>query len=484
MLSQMKKMIYMMLIITQIIILGSIFWIRYKFGNPSFEQILFHIMYEAGINNFDHTYVKSYVKLVILPISILLIILLSFYNKIKKYNLKLFLSTFLINIFIAFVFFGGYTGFEGYVAENEDRNFNFSKILVPNKVNYFRDNYKNPNTLSLKPINKKNIIIIYIESFENGYSDTTLFGENLLSNFTIENSLSVSNFAQAPGAEWTIAGIVASQCGVPLKVVFMHDGNNQGGDGNNGFVKNATCISDVLSKFGYINVFMNGSPLSFAGLELFLKTHKYDERYGKEFWLSSKKYSIDDMNFWGLQDDDLFKEAKLKLEELISQPKPFNLTILTINTHGPDGFLSKSCIKSGGKNYSDVVKCTALEMSNFIKYVKTRGYDKTTNIVILGDHMSMPTPLEYKLASQNNRSIFNSFVSRQNLSANRNDILHFDFAPTILDLAGVEVVGGRFGLGYNIFGTLSSDIPDSRLKDMKRNLLNVSTDYMNLWSNN
>lgn len=123
-------------------------------------------------------------------------------------------------------------------------------------------------------------------------------------------------------------------------------------------------------------------------------------------------------------------------------------------------------------------------MSNFIKYVKTRGYDKTTNIVILGDHMSMPTPLEYKLASQNNRSIFNSFVSRQNLSANRNDILHFDFAPTILDLAGVEVVGGRFGLGYNIFGTLSSDIPDSRLKDMKRNLLNVSTDYMNLWSNN
>ena len=119
-------------------------------------------MYEAGINNFDHTYVKSYVKLVILPISILLIILLSFYNKIKKYNLKLFLSTFLINIFIAFVFFGGYTGFEGYVAENEDRNFNFSKILVPNKVNYFRDNYKNPNTLSLKPINKKNIILHFL----------------------------------------------------------------------------------------------------------------------------------------------------------------------------------------------------------------------------------------------------------------------------------------------------------------------------------
>ena len=93
------------------------------------------------------------------------------------------------------------------------------------------------------------MILIYVESFENGYSNSNIFGEDLIKELTELKGISFKSFNQAPGTGWTIAGIVATQCAVPLKVVFMRDGNGQG-DGKS-FLSNAICLGDVLQAHGY-----------------------------------------------------------------------------------------------------------------------------------------------------------------------------------------------------------------------------------------
>jgi phosphoglycerol transferase len=66
------------------------------------------------------------------------------------------------------------------------------------------------------------------------------------------------------------------------------------------------------------------------------------------------------MNDWGLYDDMLFIEAEKKLDELESHPNtPFNLTLLTIDTHGPNGYVSKHCANQHGvtkSNFEGIVE--------------------------------------------------------------------------------------------------------------------------------
>ena len=229
---------------------------------------------------------------------------------------------------------------------------------------------------------------------------------------------------------------------------------------------------------------MNGPSVTFAGVDKFLKSHGYTETYGKEEWVASNKYKDKDFNYWGLQDDDLFLEARIKLDQLIRDKNLFNLTLLTVNTHGPDGFLSESCRRNGGRNFTDIIKCTSAEVASFIKYIKDMGYDSNTDIVILGDHLSIPNPVIESLKSDPDRSIYNLIVTKSDFAKSREKILHFDLPPTILDLVGIKVDGGKFGLGYSAMDIADVVPPESRLEDMHRDLLNISPEYMNLWLRN
>jgi phosphoglycerol transferase len=70
--------------------------------------------------------------------------------------------------------------------------------------------------------------VIYVESLEQGYSSKAVFGHDLLEPLNGLQGSSFADYQQVPGTGWTIAAIVATQCGVPLERMTIFDGNTQG----------------------------------------------------------------------------------------------------------------------------------------------------------------------------------------------------------------------------------------------------------------
>jgi phosphoglycerol transferase len=345
---------------------------------------------------------------------------------------------------------------------------------------YFGANYVQPASVAVAAQKPKNLVLIYVESLEQGYSAKSAFKRDLLAPLTALNGISFSDYQQAPGTGWTIAAIVATQCGVPLERVTIFDGNTQG-QALSSFLKNAVCLTDLLEQRGYRNVFMGGASTNFAGKDKFLNQHHYHEVYGRDEWLKSG-VAASDMNGWGLYDADLFARAKTKLSELSGSGQKFNLTLLTVDTHEPEGHLSDSCAKKGFSGFDGVVSCTAQEVAEFVRYAKDNGYLEDTNIVILGDHLSRKNPLTPQLSQLSERTIFNSFISKDAPAPNRKQLLHFDLMPTILEFTGYAIPDGRMGLGYSAFNPHPIHPPVDRLANMDQDLLNRSEQYMELWT--
>lgn len=344
---------------------------------------------------------------------------------------------------------------------------------------YFARHYVKPSTVAVHGSRPKNLVLIYVESLEAGYGNRRVFGSNLIAPLTDLGASSFRSFVQAPGTGWTIAAMVATQCAIPLKRVTIFDENTQG-EQVRSFLPNATCLGDILARHGYRNVFMGGASASFAGKGRFLRAHHYHEVLGKEDWQAQGVREAS-MNGWGLFDHALFSRARARLSQLHAAGQPFNLTLLTVDTHEPSGHLSHSCARRGHRGFTGVIRCTAAEVADFVRFVRERGYLADTNIVILGDHTARRNPLSDTLERMPERTLFNAFIGATLPPRNREQLLHFDLLPTILEFSGFSVDGGRLGLGYSGFNTHGARPAPGRLADMRSSLLNRSEAYLSLW---
>lgn len=348
------------------------------------------------------------------------------------------------------------------------------------KSDYFKANYLDPTQVSISLHHPKSLVLIYVEGLENTYSDTHLFGHDLLKNLNKlkANGITFNHYLTMPGTNWTAAGITATQCGVPFKSLTIL-GNNRQGEIMNSFLGHATCLSDILAKFNYRNVYLNGSSLKSCGVGNFFNTHHYHEIYGRDEWLA-KGYRETEMSGWGLHDDDLFAQAKIKLAELINSKQLFNLTILTIDTHGFYGTPGATCKKATYQGFEGTVECAADQVADFVSYIQKQGWLKKVNVVVLGDHVAMHNVSYDKLATNQNRIIFNMFITEKPLKKNTDEIVGFDVYPTILESLGFSIPGDKLGLGYSAIST-SRMTPDNRISEMQQNIDAYSETYNKLW---
>jgi phosphoglycerol transferase len=81
---------------------------------------------------------------------------------------------------------------------------------------------------------------------------------------------------QLPGTDYTIAGMVASQCGIPLFAPFEGNASASGLQ----LLPAEYLLGDILKNSGYENYFVQGANLRFAGKDVFLKSHGFDHLYG------------------------------------------------------------------------------------------------------------------------------------------------------------------------------------------------------------
>lgn len=476
------------------LLIGIAFWVSSNFGQASLEQVLYHAQFGTdGLVAMDTGIVRSFILTCIaLPfgIALLLVILEYAVAMYLVYNSRHWFAQsmriFNLRGLKVFYWFIGYRApLYALIIAIIYFAFQFSiSAFVHNQFgkDYFGEHYVYPQTIKVAPkpnTKPKNLVLIYVESLEDTYKDSAQFGKNLLRTLDDLNGVSFKNYQQVMGTHWTIAGITATQCGVPLKNVTLYDGKTQG-ENIKAFLPGAICLGDILHEAGYRNVYMGGDALLFSGKGKFFKDHHFDESYGREEL--KKNLTEKDMHFWGLYDDDLLSSAKQKLQQLHAKSQPFNLTITTIDTHGPDGYFSNTCKKQGAKDFKGLLECTSNQLADFVQFMRKSGYLKDTNVVIIGDHLAMYNP-EYKaLDRTKSRTVYNQFISANRIHKNRENIVHFDLFPTILDFLGFEVQGGQLALGFNAISVNTPLPPATRYEEMEKDLLNKSEQYLQLWT--
>jgi len=324
-----------------------------------------------------------------------------------------------------------------------------------------------------QPEQPLNVVMIYVESLENTYRNPALWGENLLDSLDTATAdwLTFPDFREVRGTGWTIAGLVASQCGVLLKEENQFDlrqqlglaSINRIGENVDSFMPGITCLGDILDDAGYSNHFIGGADPEFAGKGKFFEEHGYDSVKGRPYW-----ESIGETEFtkWGLNDDALLGYAKKELDELHAAGEPFNLTVLTVDTHRPEGHLSATCARKGAADLPGIVACTSDLLADFVGHMERNGYLEDTVVVITGDHLSMPNAVQETMDLEPQRTIYNKFWSPREAKPNRSELYHFSILPTVLELMGFEFPGKEMALGVSGVGTKDAgkysiyDVPD------------------------
>lgn len=441
-------------------------WIDRNFGSPTFEQIIFHLQFGAdGLIDMDQGLMRSFVRHCLLsPLAFTFIIFAiqkavlsgitkkyihEFYRKRTAENTSEFIAKLLTQLRKAFLNFLPISLVIIATVILTSKLAIWSYLKNYEESEFFENFYIEPRSIE-SPQKKKNLVLIYVESLENGFSNTAIMGKDSLSPLKIFSSTTYkfSNYLQTYGTGWTIAGIVSTQCGIPLKTLATFDGNSQG-EKLKKFLPGAICLGDILSSDGYTNIFLQGGSLAFSGTGKFFSQHGYSRLLGKEDW---QKMGDQNFNAWGLYDDQLFQYAKDELDALEKAGKPYNLTLSTIDTHAPHGHISPTCKKYGVVDYKGIVNCTASLTADFINYMKKKGYLDNTVVVVLGDHLAMRVPVYDQLEKFGGRTIFNAIITNESLTKNTDTLYPFSMYPTILYALGFRFEKNRLALGASGFG--------------------------------
>lgn len=445
-------------------------WIQQTFGAPSIDQILYHLRYSEGAAvQMSQIFVFTLVvQVVCFPLGFALAAAIAhaglarrgpaWWHRVLRAGPPVAMAWGVAALLLQFSAFS-YAGAH-FVAD------------------HFAQRHVDPQAVRLQPERPRNLVVVYAESLEDTYGEPTAFGSDLLAPLRGVGGQAFANYGPAEGTTWTMAGIVATQCGVPLKVYSEYDIKRPSG-AQRVFLPGATCLGDLLRARGYRSVFLGGAPLSFAGKGSFLRDHGYDETWGRDEWERAGLQPAE-VNEWGLYDSALLERARAKLDELHAAHRPFLLTVLTLDTHNPHGFLSPACRLRGARNFEGIVTCSAAQLAEFVQFARERGYLKDTAIVIIGDHLAVPNPAWDKLRQAPRRGIFNLVVADAPMPLNRQDVVPFDWFPTLVELAGFQVEGDRLGLGYSAVYAAEAAPPVDR-DEIPLASLGGSAGYQRLW---
>ena len=321
--------------------------------------------------------------------------------------------------------------------------------------------------------NKRNLVLIYLESGEATLADDQLFEKDAFAPLkeatpASEGWQSVESFQQYNGGGWTMAGLVSTQCGVPLKGPgFGTDsgGGNELGEDSETYLGGTTCLGDVLENEGYTSVFLGGANTSFAAKGTFLGTHGYSQVKGLSDWREAGEPEENFRKDWGLSDERLLAHARTQLDDLHAESEqtgqPFNLSVLTLDTHEPV-HVYDYCDVDTQNEVTSVFDCSLRQVAGFVDYMESQGYLEDTAVVIMGDHlkhMSAGDAFHEQLDHHPNRTIFNRVwvpggSGNGTLRAGADQL---NMYPTILEAAGLQLEGRAAGLGVSAFAATAPE---------------------------
>lgn len=424
-----------------LVALASAAWIRYRFGKIVFEQFILHIPLggEAGNNSL---FGEALTWCILLPLGLVGLALLV--RQRQGWRLagrrRVALPTLALTASLAVLL--TVVGVPKYAAAQLDQR-------------SFADYYVTPAAGRL-PERPKNLITVYLESMENTFGDAGLFGRNLLSvlDEATDGWGRYETLRQYPEGGWTMAGIVGTQCAIPLKSQLLVEGINPNNFGEQmpHYLPGATCLGDVLAEAGYSNTYVGGANTRFAGKDTFLIDHGYTSIRGREEWEPDEDPA--EISVWGISDHRMFAHAADTLDELRASDQPYHLALLSLDTHEPGG-VYPSCATDDAVPMATAITCSTQALAGFLAHAESVGALEDTVIVVMGDHLKATAEGGYykaELDGTADRSIVLRVWSPDGVAFTRQNADQFSMLATTLDLLGLEPPDGRAGLGVSFVG--------------------------------
>lgn len=448
----------------------SVRWMFATWTNLSMDELVYHLTAPLDGTNTDMIwdYVRVCAVPTILVIFFLILILIAWR---KKEKVHLFRGIINLVALVGIIVMLGYTWTELGVGDYlKDQN---------TESKFIEDEYVDPTDVEVVfPEQKRNLIYIFLESMETTYSDVDdggAFDENVIPELT-EIAQTNEDFSGADpklnggyflaGTTWTMGAMFAQTSGLPLNIsISANDMDTQ-----DSFFPGVTTLGDILSDAGYTQTLLIGSEAQFGGRKLYFQEHgnyeMEDYSYAIENGLIPSDYKV----WWGYEDQKLFEFAKEKLLQLSQGDEPFNLTMLTVDTHFEDGYVCEQCPTEYDTQYSNVMACSSRQVGEFLKWIQQQDFYENTTIVISGDHPTMDSDYCAEIDQEGNydRRVFTAYINAAAYAQDQQERTYstFDNFPTTLAALGVQIDGDRLGLGTNLFSgtkTLLEEFGNSKV---------------------
>lgn len=434
----------------------SIKWMFKTWTNLTMDELVYHMT--APLEGTNDGMIQEYLDVCAVPaiLMLLLVVILFIAWRTKKRWYVVMGASIIVPIIVSGVSVHGAWN-ELDVGSFVDGQSTYSSFID--------DNYVDPADVALTfPEQKRNLIYIFLESMEMTYADKEnggAFDKNVIpeltelaqenEDFSGEDKELNGGYAMT-GATWTMGAMFAHTSGIPLSISI--DGNDMNTQDH--FFAGAVTLGDVLESAGYCQNLMIGSDATFGGRKLYFTEHGnyniYDYNYASENGLIPPDYRV----WWGYEDEKLFSFAKDKLTELSQQSVPFNLTLLTVDTHFEDGYPCELCTDEFGDNqYANVMACSSRQVKELVDWIQQQDFYENTTIVIAGDHPTMDKDFCEDVDDDYTRKVYTTYINpaAELETTEKRSYTTFDNFPTTLAALGVKIDGNRLGLGTNLFSS-------------------------------
>lgn len=447
-------------------------WINLNIGNINLSAVIYTLQHmQGGVNFSDFIEI---LPTVILPVVIFVYIFVRYqilclkYENIsfsslsgdKKIDLKFKKNEWIVFAVLIFILSSIFLYFSGYILGADKY---IKRIFYRTEI--FEDNYISPTEeVVVFPDKKRNLIYISLESMENTYMDKANggdFDDNYIPHLTqlADENISFSNTSSHGGAslfpsgtDYTMASYVCETAGLPLLNSQLSEKYPDR------MIPGALTLEDVLTREGYNQMLIQGSDGKFADLDKYYvrdSAHENVELVDYYQMIEDGEVPKDHYENWGIEDNKLYEIAKNRITEISKKSEPFAVTLFTMDTHYPDGYVCELCENKFDSQYANVINCADDQIYDFVNWLNEQDFYENTTIIITGDHPSMKNDFFKKdgYTRTTYNCIINSPIKAEN-TKNRT-FTTVDIFPTTLAAIGAEIKGDRLGIGTDLF----SDTP-------------------------
>lgn len=343
-------------------------------------------------------------------------------------------------------------------------NLESGSLFSIRKSDFYEREYVFPADVSITFPQKRNVLIIALESIEKVYADESLFGRGgLIPDITAleKTNVSFENYNDIHGLTHTIAAITGMVSGLPLIYTGFRNTDKMLG---------AYGIGKIFTAHGYETYSFIPVSGKFSRKEHFLRNMGFSTIKDGERLKSMLNYDLDVSPFDGVDDMTLFKITKPEIEQIVRAGKPYLLFMETVNTHC-EGYFLKSCEEMGFRqeNMEDIAKCEDKIVADFVAWF--RKTDPAAVVILIDDHRQHTGEIMAKIKDIPNRPLANAFINTTvfNGANMARPVSAMDFFPTIIEAAGGKIDGCRLGLGTSLSARCAK-VPTLREKYGDKNL--------------